>query len=681
MFLLNTIRKKLIFTFILMVILPIVIISFILYSSMGSRIAEDFNKGILQNIGQFDGTLTAHLIELENSVTYLSEQSEMKNMDSTVRVYTDGNPGPAQEMEKVIESEFNRMIKSHPDYSSAWLGTEYGGFQEYKNDGSGVEKGYDPRQRGWYKAAKEKSGTAVLIEPYLSIHNTIEVTAARTITDESGKVIGVAAAAMELDKFSKLMENINTQKTGSLLLALPDGTILSDPKHPELSFEPISKLGIPELDDLSSLADGSYEMDYNGHKQLVNILTSPVTGWRYVGLVEYNELLSQLDSLRNLIMIASLIIIAAAIAIATVYANRFSKPIRLITSHAQKVAAGDITETISYQSRDELGALTKHFNEMIESLREIVNRVKETSSEVKQSAESVMTSSADASLASNQIAVTMSEVAAGTSGQVTNIQEGSIAMEEMSNAVSRVAESASSVAELAVSTSEQAAEGAKRIENSVTQMTTIYEVTNETVGVVNRLVMRTQEIDQALETITNIADQTNLLALNAAIESARAGEHGRGFAVVADEVRKLAEQSRESANEINELLRQIQEDTSAAVQAMERGQTESSHGMEAVREAGAAFEQIVKGINDITFQMQEVSAASEEMSAGIEEINASLEEIAAVSKQVADQTNETAAAAQEQAGTMDKMTALSDHMKLVSEDLENLVSQFKTEKN
>ena len=163
------------------------------------------------------------------------------------------------------------------------------------------------------------------------------------------------------------------------------------------------------------------------------------------------------------------------------------------------------------------------------------------------------------------------------------------------------------------------------------------------------------------------------------LRAARAGEHGKGFAVVADEVRKLAEQSKTAATDINQLLHQIQNDTETASSMMSQGRSEAFEGINVIREAGTSFTTIVEQVNKVSTQMQDISATAEEMAASAEEMNASLNNIASISTEVSSETAATAQSAEQKVIVMNEMTVTARKMKQTVEELDRLVSHFKTE--
>ncbi|HDX9579123.1 TPA: methyl-accepting chemotaxis protein [Bacillus pseudomycoides] len=376
-------------------------------------------------------------------------------------------------------------------------------------------------------------------------------------------------------------------------------------------------------------------------------------------------------------VIISVIAVAVIIFIGYFIKMAIQRPINLLQHDMKEVADGNLMIRTSYQANDELGSIVTSFNHMLDNLQQLMGKIKITAHEVTFSTDSMLQNTKQASQISNEVVQTINEVNKQIVGQVTSIQESSTAMNDVADGVQTVAESASTVAEVAVVTTDRVNSGSKVIKQSITQMNNVHKVVEETSTVIERLVMRTQDIDKALNAITNIAEQTNLLALNAAIEAARAGENGKGFAVVAAEVRDLAEQSKQSANEINDLIKSIQQDTKDTVQIMKKGQEEATQGRNAANEADQAFSTIMTDVHKITQQIQEVSATTEGMSAGTEEINASLSVVSETSTKVEKDTNVTVQAIQTQASSITEITNQSMQVKKKIEELEGLISQFK----
>ena len=211
-----------------------------------------------------------------------------------------------------------------------------------------------------------------------------------------------------------------------------------------------------------------------------------------------------------------------------------------------------------------------------------------------------------------------------------------------------------------------AKDGGKVVEETIQGMVRISEVVKKSAETVQELGKSSNQIGEIVQVIDDIADQTNLLALNAAIEAARAGEQGRGFAVVADEVRKLAERTTKATKEIANMIKQIQKDTSEAVESMNRGTMEVERGKELANRAGKSLMEIIGASTKVLDDVTQVATASEKQSSTAEQISRSIESISNV-------TNETASGIQQVARAAEDLNKLTDN-------LQNLVNKFKIDK-
>ncbi|WP_349559542.1 methyl-accepting chemotaxis protein [Marinobacter sp. NFXS9] len=200
-------------------------------------------------------------------------------------------------------------------------------------------------------------------------------------------------------------------------------------------------------------------------------------------------------------------------------------------------------------------------------------------------------------------------------------------MNEMSAAASEVATFASDAAGNAREASDGVVSTQSTLTTAVNGVQELAADMEEASGAIGQVANRSDDINRILEVIRGIAEQTNLLALNAAIEAARAGEQGRGFAVVADEVRTLASRTRESTDEISEMIEGLQGEVQQTVTVIRGGVDRATNAVERTREADQSLAEVVQRIATIVEHVTQVATAAEEQSSVSEEINRNLTNI------------------------------------------------------
>lgn len=353
------------------------------------------------------------------------------------------------------------------------------------------------------------------------------------------------------------------------------------------------------------------------------------------------------------------------------------RPLNELLEVTKKIAKGDLTSRVTYQSGDEIGQLTKAYNEMISNLKDLIEKVSVTGKKVTSVATDFSTDVEQTTYGASQISEMMREMASGSDIQLRGAEESTKVLGEMTNGIQSIAESASAVSEMSIQAKDEAVQGREHIRKGKRQMDEIRDVTEQAVEEINSLHQSSEEIGQIIEVITDIANQTNLLSLNAEIEAARAGEHGRGFAVVAGEVRKLAEQSERSADQIVKLIHNIQDHTTRTAKVMSKGSDEVKTGTETINEADRTFEKIVAMIQNVADKTQDVSAAVEEISSSSQQIVASSEQTAGIAKESAVKTQNVATTSDSQRSAMERVSDYAQSLKQFATELSQSVELFK----
>ena len=317
------------------------------------------------------------------------------------------------------------------------------------------------------------------------------------------------------------------------------------------------------------------------------------------------KLQTRLDDQRSHMLMVASVLLTVMVIIIYLYSAFFLSvqySIARFFSAAQKIAQGDLTQIINFAGKDEMGQLRDAFNEMTSEVRGILSTVKDTAENVGEKVSEV-------------------ETIANSSRQAANAQMGQT--KEIANTISDMSERAITVVSMAGEAEQAALSGADRstqaggvVNNVISDVQHLSEEMSNSMEAVNRLADNSSNISSILGTIKGIAEQTNLLALNAAIEAARAGEQGRGFAVVADEVRTLASRTQGSAEEIESLIKEVQQNIQRAVETMAINRTMVDKTVESSGQVGEALESIHGSMHEIQSKTLEiVSTASNQQKA------------------------------------------------------------------
>ncbi|WP_448374413.1 methyl-accepting chemotaxis protein [Fervidobacterium sp.] len=649
---------------VIVVVLAIAMVAIGLYSAFALR--SNTNEKTKQNLQALAENSGDNLVNFLQGHTMLIE---LLSKDANVLgVYKN-----EYEEDVWMKKLFNSVIKSYPDVMYVYVGLK--DKRMYLIPETELPEGYDPTSRPWYKDAVANAGKIIITEPYADASTgKLVVTVAKTIQTDEG-IVGVVALDFDISKLSKkLMEKgkelgyLNAVVTsGGNIILHTDTTMIGKNIKDQEFFQKW----------LSGPESGVFGYTFNNAKRITGYKRLP-NGWIFATLVLEKNLMKEANLATMINLSITIIAIVFGVLFALFVTRKFVvRPINDLVTSADKIASGDLTVKVSYDSKDEIGKLAVALDKMIIALRGIVTQIETDSRTVKQEASQV-------AAVSEETSATIEELTAQVDSVNTNVNNASAAIEEMTSGIEEVAASAQNVANASQKLSEEAQkvsnlanEGQKAIFSITEVIVQTREKSDATFQIVEKLSENAKNIGEIVDTINSIAEQTNLLALNAAIEAARAGEAGRGFAVVADEIRKLAEESKQATQNIANILRGIVDNSMKASEATKETVEIVNKAYSESNLVKSQFEQILQSIVRMSQMTENLAASAQEQSAAAEEMSSAMDSASKSMVSVVEQMNEVTMAIKQQSDAISNVAKTAENLDDIAERLVEAVRRFK----
>lgn len=375
--------------------------------------------------------------------------------------------------------------------------------------------------------------------------------------------------------------------------------------------------------------------------------------------------------------ISILVCILIAAVVAFWLAGRFTRPLEKIEQLAKRLSRGDFTQSIRLNRKDEFGQTAAALDQAQENIGALVREIAGVTATIEQTIERLGDVFQSVEDTTNGVNDAIADMAQGAMTQAESTEDATKHVSEMGDNIHTTTNYVESLnkqaGEMAIS-SKEALETIQALGQINIQTREQIEIIYKQTGTTNESV---QKIKQATELINSIAEETNLLSLNASIEAARAGEAGRGFAVVADQISKLADQSSESAHQIEEVVRTLLENSDKEVEIMSQVKEVIGRESSELERTQQIFASVYEGIGASIDAVRNIAEKAESLDASRANVIDIVSTLSSIAEENAASTEQTSASTAELNSTIYGITADMDRLKRAVEELSAQMGRFR----
>lgn len=421
------------------------------------------------------------------------------------------------------------------------------------------------------------------------------------------------------------------------------------------------------------------DMDYFGYYiPLMDFETNKVIGMVFAGMPQA-EAKSQIR--RIIVMIVALVVIVGVVCAVLIFltVTKMVKALSGGVDSLSKLSEGKLNVVVdeaSLSGKDEISDICRAIEKMKENLNSIIAGIKNDSIILLEASEKMQDKTDVTSEHVAQMEKAVGEIAIGAGSQAEETQDATESIILMGNMIEETVSELAHLNERANSIKERgevAIEALRELQNTNEKTSASINIIYEQTNVTNE---SAQKIKEATALITNIAEETNLLSLNASIEAARAGEQGRGFAVVAAQIQKLAEQSNESARQIEAIILSLIEDSDKAVTTMNEVKEIMELQSENVSNTDTQVTQLLNDVDESLVMISDVTEKTDKVNEVRSSVVDTVQNLSAIAQENAASTEETSASVTEISGIIGEIADNARELKNISNRLDDSIAMF-----